>query len=265
MKAYLFTLLALLLLPLNRLQAGKLSDFEKAATGSSSTPKPSVATPRYPDDDDEVRDSRTHRFVGALFEPMAYGLLYGGLESWSAVRPGDYAWEEEQTEGFPRTTGSALIPFARLDSGYQWVDEGISALDFRGELGYGPLALQGRYTRFKEEGESTDLDLGSAHILYRMSFMQKLGIDFGLGRLYLEGEERHSAASFTMPVHFHPTPNLGIEYRPVWATMEGNEISDHDLSLHVGLPHVSLRGGYRWVKSGGETLDGPQVGLALRW
>ena len=62
-----------------------------------------------------------------------------------------------------------------------------------------------------------------------------------------------------------PSDYLGIQLRPAWATINGNAVTDCDLSVLLGRRYLFFRVGYRWVKNELQTLEGPYGGISLRY
>lgn len=101
---------------------------------------------------------------GSIF--FFIGTVYGGMVSWDRV-----AGTGEEAK--PRENGETLVPYFNLNTSYHWVDPDITAIDLRGELGYGPFALELRRTTFEEDfgaGSLVELKVDQTYFLYRMSF-----------------------------------------------------------------------------------------------
>lgn len=188
-----------------------------------------------------------------------------GIESWHRVNTSRELETDFSFYIAPRKTGEASLPFFRLDFGYQDVDTGGHAFDYRLEFGYGPFAIQARDTRFDVPGSADEHDLVQIHALYRMSYAALVEIDLGLGVLIVDQPEHEESVSFTIPILMHPSDHVGFEFRPAWSKVSGERITDYDLNLLLGARYVSLRVGYRWVESVSDTYNGPQIGVALRW
>lgn len=241
--------------------AGQLSDFEKSVD----------ADPARERTDTRARPPHSHgrhgtstsfgdiagtALVGCLCEGFSHGIVYGGIASVERVFGGD-----SQCEG--RKPGEALIPFFALDLNYQDVDGDVTAWDFRSEIGVGPIAFEARRTEYREDAD--DLAITGMHGLYRMSAGSLLEVDIGCGALRVSGQDVETGFSVTLPIRLHPSDVFGIEYRPVWSSVNETRISSHDLSVLCGWRHAGLRVGYRWLSTAGETLNGPEIGLSLRW
>lgn len=231
--------------------AGKLDDFERDA----SKPEPAPAPQQTSSDED------SDGFFEALFEEFFWELF-------KAVIGGGGAASLERAVGAglePRAKGEAAIPFVRTDATFQDVRSDVTALDLRAEAGYGPLALEARKTRYTEKTPRDHMTLSRVHLLYRMSFSRHVEVGMGAGVLTLEGNERHSGVSFTLPVQVHALGPFGIHYRPVWGGIAGAPMDDYTLGASYGGPYFSLSAGYRWVNAGEESLDGPCAGLSLHF
>ncbi len=242
--------------------AGKLSDFEKSVddggkservrTDSGRERAPRSRDDYSPDFGDLLGDELVEFLCGAVIG----GIVYGGTASMERVRGGDSQFDARQS-------GEALIPHLALDVNYLAIEGDVTAWDFRGEAGFGAIACAARRTRY-EEGQER-LDTTELLGLYRMSAGAFLEVDIGCGALRVSGEEIETGFAFTLPVRLHPTDYIGVEYRPLWSSIEETRITSHELSLLCGWRYAGLRVGYRWLSTAGETLNGPEVGLALRW
>jgi hypothetical protein len=51
-----------------------------------------------------------------------------------------------------------------------------------------------------------------------------------------------------------------LEYRPAWA----DGVNDYDVALLYTKGAVSFKGGYRWVISPHDSLNGPYLGMSWR-
>jgi hypothetical protein len=170
-------------------------------------------------------------------------------------------YDDLPAEWEPRPVGSPRLPFMRFDFGYQWVESDIDAYDYRGEIGYGPIALCYNQTRYQESGPADELDLIRVYGLYRMSFGPYLEVDVGLGKLTLDGNARDTRFSFTVPVRIHPSEYVAIEIRPAFS----ENIDDVDIGVLLTPRYLSLRAGYRWVSSPGASLNGPYAGASVHF
>lgn len=245
---------------------GKLCEFERAATKPGTAPGKADSPKRGAHASADDDESLAALLIRPFADLIVLAIAEGGANSNLRAGGGD-----ERVR--PRTDGEALIPRLRLDVGRQRIDSATEAWDLRIEAGEGALGIQGRLTRYREElgGSSpavSRLDFRQAHVLYRMSG-EFLEVDLGIGMLQMSGRDTHSALSFTVPVLIHPTPWLGLEYRPAWARIAIHSVRDQELALMLGGPFASLRMGYRRVDTdGGSTgavMQGPFMGLSIRY
>jgi hypothetical protein len=159
----------------------------------------------------------------------------------------------------------ALLPTFRFDGNYQDVESDVRAFDLRSELGSGYYAIQGRVTGYTEDDPSDEFGYMQIHGLFRLPIDDLVEMDFGAGAVFLNGEDRNSGFSLTLPILIYPKESAGVEFRPCWSWINGNTLSDYDLGIVLSRSHVALRLGYRWVRSEHESLDGPYAGLSLRF
>lgn len=198
-------------------------------------------------------------FMEFILEALGQCLLFGGEASWARVQPSPV--DADLLDVSPRNAGEAVIPFARLDIGYQNVESDVEALDWRLEGGYGPIGIHFDRTRYREDNPRDDLALTRVYGLYRMSFGSEVEVDIGLGTLMMDGEMHNDRFSLTLPLLIHPSESVGVEFRPAWAT----NVADYDLALLLGARWASLKLGWRWVRSPNSSLDGPYAGVSLHF
>lgn len=230
-------------------QAGALGDFQGGLGSSSSGSGGGHSS----GGDDFI-------FLWMFQELFLNGIVVGGAGSMARLEEeGGYL---EDLEIPPRQAGEALIPFVRLDSAWQAAQSDVTALNTSADLGYGAFAVRVDHTRFWEHDPDDELDLTRVYGLFRMSFGAPLEIDLGLGTMIANGEEeRTDRFAITVPILFHPHPSFGIECRPTWA----DEITETDLGVLVGARFISIKAGYHWLKSPEQSLNGPYLGLSLRY
>jgi hypothetical protein len=204
----------------------------------------------------------------AVFQATAYVVVYGGAVSWYRVHgagvdggtlPGD---PDVHIQCAARRAGERMLPFVALSAGYQNVKSDVNAARTRLESGYGPAALSVDWTHYKEDDPVAELDLLQVYGLYRMSFTQYVELDLGAGTMNLSGDGGQFGGSMTTPVKVQFIPALGMTFRPAWGWLE-NTVSDYGLVLSASLRYVSIEGGYRWLRSGNASLDGPVVDVSF--
>jgi hypothetical protein len=235
-------------------RAGALGDFEKSLDDDRDKKEDEKKDHRkkYRDYDDES---------GFMGELLAIVFVYGGRQSWERVHP---SADPEALYLTSRRPGEALIPYFRFDTAVQiGANDDVTALDGRMEAGYGPTGMQVRVTDYRERDPDDDLQLVEVHGLYRMSIGNVAELDFGLGVLFVEGENRHTGVSLTLPFLIHPTPFFGLEFRPTWSRIYDHPVGDYDIGIVAGPRFFSFRAGYRWLATEEEVIDGPYLGFTL--
>ena len=256
-------------------EAGKLREFEKDATSKKSSSSKGSSSRRHYNDDDDDDDHRgvglpvhAYRGIGGIGEVLGAGLgrsfdrMSPPLRLIENNAAGTVTTEVRVVEA--RQPGAALIPILRMDLDYQYVDSDIEALGLHAEAGYGALAVQGRQTRF-EEDNGDGLNVTTLAGLLRASMGDSVELDLALGAVQFDGEEEHWGFSVGTPILVHYNEHIGFEYRPTWSRINGNSIREGDLALLLGLDHLSLKIGYRTLRSPNLELDGPYAGVSVRW
>lgn len=234
-------------------EKGTLGTFESEATGENPD---SV----YYEETDESGGWGWY-FMGKVAE---YAFIAGAIGSWYRVTGAPVDGDLEQYFG-ERQTGDPGIPYIGLNFSYQNLKSDVEAADVNAEGGFGPLGVHYRFTRFKEKDPEYELDLSWLHGVLRLSYTRYLEVGLGFGAIFLEGTGSESGFSFELPIRIEPSRYFGFDYRPTWGWINGNTVGDHDLALRLGTRYVSIRGGYRWTKTGNSTLEGPLIGLLLTY
>lgn len=249
-------------------RAGQLDDFEKEATKKHSSPARHEGA--HPDEEaDEADESCLEACLDAFLETCLM-TFFPSKESSENTSQGpakrSLSSSESETAAVPlypsRTTGSARLPIARVDIVYGDMNSDVTAWDVMALLGYKGIAAQYRHTYFSERDPKDHLALGQAHLFYRMTWTY-VDVSLGGGVVTLKGNESHTGGSFSVPVSIHPNNRWALIWRPTVGDLNGNRIVDHDLGLHFTRRYYSLQAGYRHVKTGSQTLHGPQVGAAF--
>jgi hypothetical protein len=245
--------------------AGKLDEFEEKATQEKKKPSQDEGVKESEPKDKTSDDGCLGGVLKLYAELLAHAVLTSGKASWTRIQ-NDFDSNLPSYKGIRhRKPGESLIPFVRFDYGYQNVDSDIDASDYRIEFGYGPFGFQVRKTSFVERNPDDKLDFNQLHALYRMSIGNRFELDLGLGVFEIEGNERNSGFSLTVPFLFHPNEIIGVELRPVWTQINGNSIVDFDMALLCGWRYFSVRAGYKSVWTTGASLNGPYIGISLRY
>lgn len=241
--------------------AGKLDDFEKKA----SSPKTSKTS------SSQSSSSSCRGVVYCLFEDFFLEVFFdmGHLLTYELLRAGHassmrFSGQVGDTHLLPRRMGEALIPKFRIDSHYQALGEDVDAIDFRFELGSGPVGIDLRQTGFRESSTFDSLRITEFFIQYRMSFGNHTGMNMGFGTLKMSGNEDNHGFAFSMPLYWHEK-HVGLEFRPVFSSINGNSIEDYDFRFMLKQKISSIQLGYRSLHAPDETLEGPYIGLSFHW
>ena len=248
--------------------AGELDDFEKASKKKDRSS--SYGSGSWSDDDDDD-DGILGDMVGGMLEVILSpfgefcGMVFNGVVVEGGALSQDLA-DMDDPEGFDggmtaAGTGGAMLPFLRADFGYRDVEGDIDALEYRLEAGYGAFALGFDHSHYREDEPDDELDLMRIQAILRMSFSDSIEVGTGFGALVIDGDERDTRFSFSLPTRIGITEWIGVELRPAWS----ESVSDFEASLLVSGDYASLKAGYRWVDSHEESLGGPFIGMAIHY
>ena len=246
------------------LLGSKLDEFEADATRERPADNSEGRTEESGTDKGPgIFDSILGAFLDPIFEGLLEALHEGGTLSYDRVSdiPGTYGFSRIEM----RDVGEPVIPYFRLDFNYQDVQSDVIGLDGRVEIGYGPFGLQFRRTHYEEVEPNDELDLIQINGLYRMSFSKSFELDLGLGSLILNGNRHSTGLSFTIPVQYHPSRFVGIQFRPNLSSIKGNLITDLDLGFLFSKGIFSIQAGYRWLYSPDKDLNGPYIGTSFHF
>jgi len=279
MKQKINTLLISLLsiiLCIEQSHAGMLDDFETSATASNRTAKESRkssggCSPRKKcnsssDDDNFWLSIIFDMFFDAfrteeqITRTTTRGFLTIGIET-TLDRASNF-----QRNDFikPRKIGSPLLPNIRFDINRQKVSSNVHSNDVRIEGGESLIGVQLRMTKFEEIKPADSLNFVSIHGLYRLSYGNTFNINLGAGVSVLSGNENTSGLSLTVPFYWHFHKNMGVEYKPIVTSFNGNIVTDQDLGVLFSYKAASFIVGYRSLSSVEESLSGPYFGFSLR-
>ena len=217
------------------------------------------------DDDDDSGDF----FLSGLIN----GLLGSGSSRHHSSRDRDRDRDSESDGGGSldldfsddHVPGGFCVPTFRTDVSWQHVNSDMEAIDYRVQVGYGPFALDYNQTRFNEWDPDDGMDIHRVMALLRISSHDQFEIDLGVGTFTIDGERNHTEWAATIPVIFAPSEYVAFEFRPVWTMDRGHTIQDFDLNGCFKLGNVGFRGGYRWLMTETQSLNGPYVGITVRF
>ena len=243
----------LLCLPGFALAESRLSKMEQAPPPST---VPSESNHEEDDDDDNPLEEILGHLLFTIFKKMT-------LTSWDAVQSGPL---RDPEIGFKRKPGDHILPFAKLESSAFLLDSNLNGYDLRGELGYGPIAIDGRYITLNEDNPDDSLNIASWHLLYRMTLTDHFEWTPGIGGTTFRGDRDRSGISLTSPVTAYFKKHFGLRYRPTWYSYEDySELQDTELALIYKQPHYSLFAGYRWFETLEVKESGFAFGCAIHW
>lgn len=231
---------------------GKLNQFEQEATQARPSAPKKVSAP----------ESRSTRFSDARDSDSFWegAFVLGGV---LLIAGGAQA----EVVAAEREDWTPIVPVARVDVGYQWAGEGVSAWDVGAAAGRGLIAVSGRHTVFREEGVADDLRFSQAHVVYRMAILSQVELGLGFGAAWLAGEDRESGFSFALPFRWWPVEWGGLELRPAWTWFNSVRLSDIETSVVLRVRGVTVQAGYRWLEIEGDRgdLNGFRVGVGVRY
>ena len=250
---YLFLLLALSVRPV--VYAGALDDFESA----SNPPQQNTSS-----DDNRHHDNDDNSFANFIFEIMMETLWYASVMG-GEMSSKRYVASVESHDIKPRNIGEPLIPQYRFDFHYQDANASITSTDYRFEYGEGKFGLQLRTTSMIEGNNDDRLRLNQFHALYRMSFGNHFGMNYGVGFAQLIGNSRKTDLSMSFPIYFHPTEYFGLEMKTGLHLFQNAAILDLDYSAIFTHQMGSISVGYRELVKAGLDITGPYVGFSLHY
>jgi hypothetical protein len=295
-------------LPFGGAYAGALDDFEEEATKKAPAPTP----PPDNGDDDRPAPRRGGHSGGGYYSGSGFGggysrggnyavdnsgnvyrrecdLHYGitfygcpwrwvGYASLYRVSPPSEAGESWTPT--PREKGEWVLPFLRLEVGYQTVEnnDNLDALESLVELGYGPFAFVHQQNYFREDivddpstpvvesGKDT-LRLSTNHLLFRLSSNRHYEVSLGAGQMRLAGNDSNRGFSVVVPFRLVNDDGLGVSAQLGWGWPGEQSISNHQASVVYTQGAFSIHGGYRWFDIQGSrlNLNGPILKLGFHY
>lgn len=217
------------------------------------------------DDSESYSDKLEQELISSVAELLFDMFSYPGVYSWQRVAPSAADSNSDEQSATPRSPGDGVIPFARVDVSYNHVNSRVYAVSGRGEIGYGPFGFEARKARYSETDPNASMDIVQYHFLYRMSLEDHVEMDIGFGEYELSGTSDNIGPSSTLHLLIYPSEQIGIEFRPSWARINGNSIRDHEVAVSYGKRYWAARAGYHWLASPSTSLSGPFVGFSLRF
>jgi hypothetical protein len=209
------------------------------------------------DDEDKGFSNVMIKFFARL---MWYIFLSAGNYSNERMNPSDdFGYQVK-----PREKGEPLIPIIRSDSALGMLSLQMYSLDQRIELGYGALALSGRYTLFFETDDPSRLHLWESYIHYRMSLGNIIEFSPGVGVFGMLASSEYSGLSLSLPLRLYLRDFASLELISGFNFYpSGVILVDTDLSILIDLGNIYPRFGYRRYGSDISSLDTFYAGLTL--
>jgi hypothetical protein len=202
-----------------------------------------------------------------IFKAAGYVLITGGANSLEHAR-NSYSIDQKSTQkandGY-RLDGSPMLPFVRFDASLGELEKSIKNIQARGELGWGPIALEGRILQFQEDEIKDRLRLMSWHGIYRMTFSKYLEVGLGFGTTMYDAEQWLRGFSIMAPIKLYLGDTFGIQYRSGHAFIGAYGITEQNLSGIISARGVSIAGGYKWLSSGLSELEGPFIEASFHY
>lgn len=259
------------LLAFKNAYAGKLDDFESSAEQRTDSGESNSSKHNSRDQSSSSLCDEQSLDLGCLLADMvidvvSHMLVYGGGGSFERVNGAASALQDGENYVYSgaaqqRELGEPLIPFVRLDLGYQRNSSDIHAYDYRLEAGYAAAAFNVGKTRYTEKKPRDSLEISRMYGAYRMSFGPFVEIDWGIGTLKLKGNGRQSFLFLTTPILIRTSKTMGFEFRPAWA----GSIREYDFAGLYSIPFMSVKLGYRQIKTETQSLNGPYLGIAAHY
>jgi hypothetical protein len=291
-------------LPFGGPSAGALDDFEEAATKEK--PKPS------PPADTDDRPPRPVRHGGGYYHGGGFSGGYSNGSNYAVDNGGNVYRREcdshyglifrscpwrwvgyvslyrvspprqsgEQWAPTPRKKGEWVLPFLRLESGYQSVEnnDNLDALESLIELGYGPFAISHQQSYFREnivddpmtvavESGQDTLRLSTSHLLFRVSSNRNFEVSAGIGQMRLAGNSVNSGLSVVVPFRLVNDHGFGFAGQLGVGWPNDKSVTNTQASVVYTRGSVSLHAGYRWfeIEASRLNLNGPALKLGFHY
>lgn len=188
---------------------------------------------------------------------MFYSFFLMGLMSGGATTSSELYHQLKESE-------SPALPTIKVDLAYQWLTDNINGAIGKVEAGYLMFGADFEYIRYFETS-APDLSFISGHFLLRTLFTRLIGINLALGAKSIWGADKRTGFEFGFPFYLYFTRWLYLDLQPYIAFISGNRVYDVAGGFSFKYRSIGARVAYRGIKTGGQTLHGPQVGLFIQW
>jgi hypothetical protein len=207
-------------------------------------------------------------YTGDSDEDAAEGEIFGNVLG--AIFSGLFLSAGSTAEHFRSTSrGSPSGAAVRLEGAYQSLtNTDVDGYTIRGEAVYAFIGVGGEYLRYHEDSPNQTLEFGSAEVLYRIAPSDVFSLTGALGARWVDGRGDRSGFSGGVSTGVYPIEWFGLEADFRWADLSGRTLGDYRVGALFRVPafrYLAVRGGYRWIKYQGETLDGAEAGAVVTW
>lgn len=227
--------------------AGRLRDFEKAATKQNTTST---------SDQNTDGDDHCSGFWGCLLSTL-FDNSSSSSDTTDSTDPYDPGVADDV--GTPDRRTPTLG--SEADVAYQSLGTGLRAYDLDLSAKLGLFNVNGRATHFVETNPAATLDVYQANLVYPVRLGTSTTLGLGVGLYRLAGIGINTGFSFTLPLVYRVSDSgLRLSVTPVQAYINGNRITDVDVRTTYQLQHLNLFVGYREMQAGSQVLNGPYVG-----
>lgn len=234
--------------------AGKLADLETAA--SQPTARERERSTDYASD---ANNSDGVSLFGALLEFTANVVVLGGHNSLQR-----YANSDAQNEsGLFRHSGDPILPTLSLSSQFLNGTHGISGQSNHVELGLGLLGISFTDNTLNEKGDRLNLSHTLVH--YRMSAGNDFSWDFAFGKGTMDGNQSQQGDIFALPMRLRISPEMHMEYYPVWSSYNGGHLAQQAFSLNWQRKYIGLSVGFKTLSAGDTRISGMFSGININY
>jgi hypothetical protein len=159
---------------------------------------------------------------------------------------------------------SAALPTIRIEPSYQYLVDNIHGAIGKVEFGYLSFGADAEYIRYFES-DAPDMTILSGHFLLRTLFARVIGVNLALGAKSIWVNSKSTGFDFGFPFYLYLTRYMTIDVQPAIAFINNTRV--YDMAAGVSFHHrfIGARVAYRGIYTGGQTLQGPQVGVFLQW
>jgi len=101
------------------------------------------------------------------------------------------------------------------------------------EFGRGMHGFEVRTTKYRDDQYNEDLRYNQFQYFHRMSFGNKVGVNFGVGYASMDIVDSFDGLIFSLPVLFQNRQHFGLELRPSHFDTDGVGIDELDIYFVV--------------------------------